>query len=99
MREPAFYSYTAPESDELSRHSLQPPRARWLEQSNGRIAFFPYEALRTAADPRRALLAFLQSAYDAGSIAAGWDREAFRSSFCPCPSDLPRLSDRASFGR
>jgi Family of unknown function (DUF5996) len=48
----------------------------------------PYEAVRTAGDPRRALLRFLQSAYDAGSIAAGWDRAALTSAFCP-PSIRP----------
>jgi hypothetical protein len=99
VREAALYSYTAPEPDGLTRGSLQPPQARWLEPSDGRIAFLSYEAVRASANPRRALLAFLQSAYDAGSIAAGWDREALASSFCPPPGDLKRLGDAASFGR
>jgi hypothetical protein len=93
VREPAFYSYTAPEPDGLARRSLRPPGARWLEQQTGRLAFLPYEAVRTAHDPRRALLAFLQSAYDAGSIAAGWDRAALTSSWCPPSSELARLAD------
>jgi len=83
VREPGFYSYTAPEPDDLAGHALQPPAAAWLEHRNGLLAFLPYEAVRTAADPRRALLDFLQSAYDAGSIAAGWDRAALRSSWSP----------------
>jgi hypothetical protein len=33
----------------------------------------PYEAVRTAADPRRALLDFLETTYRAGAGAAGWD--------------------------
>lgn len=99
VREAAFYSYTAPEPDGLSRRSLQPPQARWLEQRSGRLAFLPYEAVRAASDPRRALLAFLQSAYDAGSSAAGWDRAALTSSFCPPVSQLEHLVDPGAFGR
>lgn len=35
------------------------------------------------ADPREALLDFVQSAYDAGASLAGWDRDALRSAWCP----------------
>jgi hypothetical protein len=34
-----------------------------------------YDDLRTAASPRRALLSFLQSTYDAGANLAHWDRK------------------------
>jgi hypothetical protein len=43
----------------------------------------PYDEVRVAADPRVALLAFLQSAYDAGTTAAGWPTDELRSSWCP----------------
>jgi hypothetical protein len=36
----------------------------------------PYDAVRTAPDPDRALLEFLQSTYDAAADLAGWDRGA-----------------------
>ena len=36
----------------------------------------PYEAVRTAPDPDRALLAFLQSTYEAAADLGGWDRAA-----------------------
>jgi Family of unknown function (DUF5996) len=36
----------------------------------------PYEAARTAASPDEALLAFLQSTYDAAADLAKWDRQA-----------------------
>ena len=36
----------------------------------------PYEAVRTAADPKAALLDFLASTYEAAADAAGWDRKA-----------------------
>ena len=38
----------------------------------------PYEAVRAASDPNAALTAFLQSAYEAGTTAAGWDTGALR---------------------
>ena len=36
----------------------------------------PYEAVRTADDPDRALLEFLQSTYEAAAVRGGWDRAA-----------------------
>ena len=35
----------------------------------------PYEAVRTAPDPRRALLEFMETAYRAGTERAGWSPE------------------------
>jgi site-specific recombinase XerD len=40
--------------------------------------------------PKDALLAFLESAYQAGADASGWDRSGLESSWCPSP---PQLSD------
>ena len=36
----------------------------------------PYDAVRTADDPDKALLEFLQSTYEAAAIAAKWERDA-----------------------
>ena len=47
------------------------------------LAILPYEEVRTADDPRRALLAFCESAYEAGARLAAWDTSAFTSSACP----------------
>ena len=52
----------------------------------------PYEAVRTSEDPRRALLAFMQSAYEAGARCAGWDQDDLTSSFCPGPAALRELT-------
>jgi len=38
--------------------------------------FLPYDAVRTAASPDEALLAFLQSTYEAAANLAHWDRAA-----------------------
>ena len=90
VREPTYYSYTAPEPTGLRERMLRPEEARWSEQPNGSLALLPYEAVRTAADPKTALLAFLQSAYQAGAGASGWDQDELQSSWCPSP---PQLSD------
>ena len=79
VREPSYYSYTAPEPAGVRERPLRPEGAFWTEQ----LALLPYEAVRTAADPRAALLVFLESSYQAGAGAAGWDRESLESSWCP----------------
>jgi Family of unknown function (DUF5996) len=85
VREPTYYSYTAPEPAQLRRHDLQPGQARWIDQGTSSMAVLPYEAVRTAADPRTALLSFLESTYQAGADAASWDRGELESSWCPDP--------------
>jgi len=67
---PAFYSYTAPAPDGLSDHPVRPPEASW---GPGGMALLPYEAVRTSGTPEDTLLAFLESAYQAGATAANWD--------------------------
>ncbi len=99
VREAAFYCYTAPEPAGLTDQPLRPPEAQWTGAPGGATALLPFEAVRTAEDPRSTLLAFLQSSYDAGSVAAGWDRPAFTSSFCPPPEQLELLVDGGRLGR
>ena len=77
-REPAFYSYVWPEPEGLRETPLQPDGARWIEQRGGSLALYPYETLRSADDPRKALLDFLESSYIAGATLAGWDIEGLR---------------------
>jgi hypothetical protein len=36
----------------------------------------PYEEVRRAPDPARAILEFAQSTYDVGATLAGWPKEA-----------------------
>ena len=76
FREPAFYSYTAPEPEGLTEQPLHPPAASWQE---GGTALLTYEEVRSSASPRETLLEFLQSAYEAGAKTAGWDVEEFRA--------------------
>jgi hypothetical protein len=72
---PAFYAVIWPEPDGLSEHELAPEQASWRPMATGTMALLDYEVVRTAADPRATLLAFLDSAYEAGAGAAYWDRD------------------------
>jgi hypothetical protein len=74
VREASYYSYTAPEPAGLREHPLRPAAASWIEQGSGSLALLPYDAVRTAANPKATLLVFLESAYEAGADASGWDR-------------------------
>ena len=94
VREPTYYSYTAPEPPGLRGQPLRPEQARWIEQGAGSLAVLPYKAVRTASNPRMALLAFLESAYETGATRAGWDRADLESAWCPDPPRLNELLDR-----
>jgi hypothetical protein len=90
---PAYYSYTAPEPTGLTEQPLRPDSAKWAPQTNGSLAVLRYEDVRSAADPRRTLLEFLQSAFEAGASLAGWNLADTATQWCPIPSDrLARLS-------
>lgn len=71
--EPAFYSYTYPSPEGLDQQPIQPATARWVDNNGGPMALLTYDNLRQEADPREALLAFLESTYQAGAQLAGWD--------------------------
>lgn len=71
---PSFYSYAYPAPEGFARAPITPPAARYDERLGEFI--LPYEAVRTASDPDAALLAFLQSAYEAAADRANWDRAA-----------------------
>jgi hypothetical protein len=91
VREPSYYSYTAPEPAGLRDHALQPAEASWADQGVGSLALLPYDAVRNATDPTRTLLAFLESAYAAGADASGWDEAELSSSWCPPAPELSEL--------
>ena len=76
LREPAFYSYTAPEPDGLTKEPLEPKSASWQE---GGMALLPYELVRKSDSPKDTLLGFMESAYAAGAKTAGWDAVELRA--------------------
>ena len=69
--EPAFYSYTAPEPEGLRDQLLEPRGARWIERGRSHLAVLPWAEVRAAPRPRAAALAFLESAWRAGTVATG----------------------------
>lgn len=73
---PAFYSYTAPEPKNLMDEKLQPEQAFW-DNTKGAMALLMYDYAQKTENPRKAILEFLESAYQAGAKAANWDTENF----------------------
>jgi hypothetical protein len=71
--ESAFYSYAAPEPAGLADQPLKPGTAQWIPRNASHLAVLRYDDARAEADPRAAVLAFYQSAYQAGARLAGWD--------------------------
>ena len=43
------------------------------------MALLTYEDVRNSSSPTKALLEFMESAYQAGAKSAGWDIEALRT--------------------
>ena len=72
--EAMFYAYLVPAPDGMASARVRPEAAGFSDQLKEFV--LPYEAVRTAADPARAILEFAESSYDAASTLAGWDRKA-----------------------
>jgi hypothetical protein len=71
---PAFYSYAYPEPPGFRTAKVRPDAA-FFGEAVGEFVL-PYDAVRKADDPDKALLDFLNSTYEAAANAAKWDREA-----------------------
>jgi hypothetical protein len=87
--EPAFYSYTAPEPEGLAREPLEPTAAAWTWRNGSHLAVLRYDHARADADPRATVLAFYESAYQAGAQHAGWDIDRLA---CPGGITDPQLT-------
>src|SRR5947207_11889326 len=70
----AFYSYAYPAPEGFASAPVLPAQAFFSKELGEFI--LPYDAVRSAPDPRRALLEFLQSTYEAAANAGKWDRAA-----------------------
>ena len=80
----AFYSYAYPTPAEFKSMSVKPEGAVFNETLGEFL--LPYENVRRSADPDAALLAFLQSTYEAAAVSAKWDRAALE-----CPQGAPGI--------
>lgn len=78
LQEPAFYSYTYPSPEDLNSIQLEPASANWIMNNGSPMAVLTYADLIKEDNPRKVLLEFLESAYRAGAIQAGWDVEALK---------------------
>jgi uncharacterized protein DUF5996 len=68
----AFYAYASPEPNGLREAHIGPQAAFYHTQLNEFI--LPYEDVRTSAEPRQALLEFLETTYEAAANLGKWDR-------------------------
>ncbi len=75
---PAFYSYTYPSPTDLDETSIQPSSAKWIDNNGTPMALLMYDDVRKEADPKRALLNFMESCYQAGALLAGWNIEEMK---------------------
>jgi hypothetical protein len=78
----AFYAYAYPAPAGYAAARVAPAEASF-DATLGEF-ILPYDAVRTAADPDAALLAFCRSTYDAAADLGGWDRASLE-----CPPGRP----------
>jgi len=69
-----FYSYAYPEPTGYREYKVSPAEARF-DATLGEFVL-PYEVMRRAPDPDKALMEFLESTYDAAANLGRWDRKA-----------------------
>jgi hypothetical protein len=78
----SFYSYAYPTPPGFQKSTVK-PQGTYFNEDLGQF-LLPYELVRTSRDPDAAVLAFLQSTYEAAAVPAGWDRAALE-----CPLGKP----------
>jgi hypothetical protein len=76
---PAYYSYASPAPNGFADAQIRPQHAFF----NNELGEFllPYDAVRTAPDPERMLLEFLESTYAAAASLGKWDRAELECDF------------------
>ncbi len=73
--DPIFYGYLVPRPDGCEVAPMEPEHAGWVEAMGEWI--LPYEAVRTAPDPRKALMEFLRAVYRVATTHGGWNAAQF----------------------
>jgi hypothetical protein len=79
IKDAAFYSYAYPAPDGFASAAIRPEQAIFSKELGEFI--LPYEAMRTAPEPGRALIDFLQSTYVAAADLGRWDRASLECAF------------------
>ena len=80
----AFYAYAYPAPAGYAEATIE-PTAAFFDTTLGEF-ILPYDAVRTAADPDAALLAFCHTSYDAAADLGAWDRDTLE-----CPLGRPKI--------
>jgi hypothetical protein len=78
---PAFFAYGYPTPPGIEQAAISPEGAGWNADLGEFI--FPYDVMRAAPDPTRALLDFLDSTYDACASRLGWSADFTRGATPP----------------
>jgi hypothetical protein len=84
VAQPAFYSYAYPEPAGYRERRVEPEGAFFSADMGEFI--LPYARARESVDPEAALLAFLQSTYEAAADLGQWDRKALERAVEPAPA-------------
>ena len=71
---PSFYAYAVPEPAGFREAPVKPAKSFYQTQLGEFL--LSYDDVRNAADPKAALMDFLQSTYDVGARLGKWDRAA-----------------------
>jgi hypothetical protein len=71
--EGAFYAYAYPQPDGFADCPVAPADGYYSGEKGEYL--LPYEAVRTAGDPDRVLLDFLQTTYEAAADCGHWERD------------------------
>ena len=74
LPEAVFYAYAVPEPNGFKEASVRPDDAFYHKELGEFI--LPYEAVRKAEVPERAITEFIESTYAAGATLGRWDRGA-----------------------
>lgn len=89
-----FYAYAMPPPDGIAEATIRPDSAGWVA-ARGEF-LLPYESVRVAGDPAKAIRAFLESTYDAAADLAGWDRSLLEERVsCDC-APIPMSARRTA---
>ena len=80
-----FYAYAYPELPGFATQPVEPAAASYDKEMGEFL--LPYTAVREAADPDGALLAFFQTTYEAAADLADWDRAALEVATPPSRGD------------
>jgi hypothetical protein len=71
--EAIFYSYAYPTPDGFDSAPVEPASAGWSKALGEFV--LPYDAVRNADDPDKALTGFLETTFDAAADLGGWDMD------------------------